>query len=295
MLRSVHLAIFLLGAGGWFGIHAGTITCSSASGSGGLTSTVCGPLFTSNDYLDWGALHAGSGYSGFGEAVDPASATGPYSGIARTYGGVGVTVSSPNAMNIGRVDNTVYAWDPTYGWTSPQIVAGYPIYTFNGRFGAPSNPSSAPPFGDNLLAVFASTAVSESEMMLSFDTPIQGVGFRISSRYNVDFTALLQAYDSTNTLLGSYQIITTGLGGACAGLGGPDQGADPVPCNDAPLMQILAPGTSRLLLTVNDPTGAVIDQLGLLTSEAPEPSMALGTLAAIAVLFIARRNAARTA
>jgi hypothetical protein len=291
--KSAHLAILLMSLGGCLGMQAGTITCSSATGSNGLTPTVCGPLFSTTDYLDWGAAHAATGYSGLGEAITAANSTGPYNGTAQTYGGVGVTVSSPNGMNIGRVDNTVYAWDAVFGWTSPQIVAGYPIYTFAGHFGAPGTPGSTPPFGDNLLGVFETSAVSDSEMMLSFDSPIQGVAFRISSTYSVDFTALLQAYDSTNTLLGSYQIVTTGLGGACAGLFALGSDGNPVPCNDAPQIQILAPGMSRLQLTVNDPNGAVIDQLGLVDSAVPEPGTAAGMLAAIAVLFIARRNAVR--
>ncbi len=274
-------------------MQAGTITCSSATGLNALTPTTCGALFSANDYLDWGAAHAATGYSGLGEAIAAANSTGPYSGTAQSYGGVGVTVSSPNGMSIGRVDNTNYAWDPAIGWTLPQIVAGYPIYTFAGHFGAPSTPGSTPPFGDNLLGVFETSTVSQSEMMLSFGSPIDGVSFQLSSTYNVDFTALLQAFDSSDTLLGSYQIVTTGLGAACLGLGAPDQGDDPVPCNDAALIQILAPGMTRLQLTVNDPKGAVIDQLGLLDSAVPEPGTAVGTLAAIAALFIARRKAVR--
>jgi hypothetical protein len=124
-------------------------------------------------------------------------------------------------------------------------------------------------------------------MLLTFgpDSGVQGVSFRVSSAFSADFTALLQAYDSSNNLLGSYQVDATGVGGGCAGLANPDNSGPPLPCNDAPTIQFLDPSgqIASLKLTVNDPHGALIDQLALLD---PEPVPEPGTLSMIALSLI---------
>jgi len=291
VFRRIQFVWMFLCFGSYTWIYAGSITCSSAVGSSSLVGTACGSLFTPNDFLDWGAPHAASGYSGFGEAVNPAAATPPYGGSATTMNGVGVQVSSPNGMDIGRVDNTIYAWNGSF-WTLPDLVAGQPIYTFGGHFDAP--PTSSSPFGDHLLGVFNSTG-STSEMLLNLtpNSHVGGVAFRVSSTYNSDFTALLEAYDATNNLLGRYQVAAQGLGGSCAGLSAPDHGNDPVPCNDAPLIQFFDPSgqIASVKLSVDDPHGAVIDRLGLFEIQTvPEPGTELGAGIALGVILIFGRK-----
>jgi hypothetical protein len=260
-------------------IIAGTVSCSLIPLSGPQISETCGQyLFTPNDYLDWGQAIAVTGYSGFG-----AASSGPFSGpaTATSADGIGISLSS-STDQLQRFDNTDYAWLPLLSsWQSPTTVetftghAGTMINSFAGHFGAPSGPTSVPPFGDNLLGLVGGTG--SSTLTLSFDTAVSGVGFEVSSGENTDFVATLQAFDGLGNSLGIYQVSAAGLGGTCVGLQtlSPETG-NPVPCNDAPLIQF-APSKgqqiSSVILSVNDGT-ALIDQLQL-QANVPEPSTGL--------------------
>jgi len=291
------MVALVLGIGFQSLARAANVICTLTPASTGTpVAETCGqPLFLTSDFLNWGQPPSVIGYSGLGAATNPPSA-GPL--FATSFDGLGVTLSSSN-MLLERADNTIDAWSNTFGWTSPSLVAGQTINTFGGHFGAPATPTDTPPFGDNLLGVVPSTAGGNSTLALAFSAGVSGAGFMVSSLSDQDFIAVLQAFDSSNNLLETYTVNTNGLhlGAGCAGLNQPAIGGNPIPCNDAPLIQVsdAQARISRVLLTVNDTQGAFIDQLALTETLAPEPS--LGTIAGAGifgfVLWAGRRRPLR--
>jgi hypothetical protein len=265
-------------------VRAGSVICTlTPANSVTPVSEPCGQaLFTPTDLLNWGQLGSASGYSGFGQAANPPSA-GPMT--ATSLNGLGVTLDSSN-MQLERADNTIYAWSNTLGWTSPSNVAGKTINTFGGHFGAPATPTDTPPFGDNLMGVVPGSTGGNAALSLSFSQPVFGAGFQVSSLSNTDFIATLQAFDSTNALIATYIVNTNGsqVGGACVGLQQPATSGNPIPCNNAPLIQIAdaLARIKRVSLTVDDPQGAFVDQLALSDALAPEPSF--GVIVGIGIL-----------
>jgi hypothetical protein len=127
-------------------------------------------------------------------------------------------------------------------------------------------------------------AAGDPILTLGFSLAVSGVGFRVSSLNNANFIATLRAFDSSNNLLETYVVNATGLGGGCAGLQPGTAGGNPIPCNDAPLIQVAdALGRiGRVMLIVNDPQGAFIDQLAVNETLAPEPS--LGAIVGLGIL-----------
>jgi hypothetical protein len=97
-------------------------------------------------------------------------------------------------------------------------------------------------------------------MTLSFGSPLQYVGFQISSATDQNFTGLLTAYNSNHQSLGTYQIVSEGAGGSCPGL---SNTSGPVPCDLAPLIQFYnsAGQIGSIQVTVNDSSGFFIDEL----------------------------------
>jgi hypothetical protein len=278
---------------------AATACNLTLTGVGGPVSESCGAyLFASRDFLDWGqpTVLPGIGYSGFGEAAQDASG-GKWN--ATSAYGVGVTLDPGTTELMQRLDNTQVAWIAGLNlWGDPTSAAGKTINTFAGHFGAPSLPTSLPQYGGNLIELLqpSGSGATQADLSMSFSTPVFGVGFRVSSGTNGYFIATLTAYDSSDALLGTYEldvtglgatgaVDTTGMGGVCAGLMPVGRG-NPVPCNDAPLIQFAdAQGRiKRVQLSVNDPT-ALIDGLQLQTDNVPEPATSL--LFGIGVLSLA--------
>jgi len=250
-------------------LNAGSLTCSLNT-----IATQCSTQaqILSNDPLNW--------QTAFGEATNPPSA-GPWQ---TSNNAVNVTLTSPGLLQ--RADNTVFAWNGTQ-WTFPDFIAGENITTYQGQFGAPSLPTSTPPFGDPLLGVLGSNPLT-----ISFSSPVLSAGFLISSRSLANFQANLAAYDSQNNLLGVYSILANGLGGVCAGLG--TLNPNPTPCNDAPLVAFLesTPIISKLQVYTaqtnggSDTNGFFIDTLYV--HDVPEPSIILmlgSGLCAIGILL----------
>jgi hypothetical protein len=249
--------------------------------AGGVAvSESCGAyLFTPQDFLDWGQPTAGSGYSGFGQASNAASA-GPWN--ATSANGTGVALD-PGASLLQRFDNTRYAWSTFFNaWVTPNDAEtnqldhppSLPINTFAGHFRAPGSPTPVPDYGDNLIALLSPG--SSSSLSLSFGVPVFGVGFRVSSGASANFIATVEAFDALGFSLGTYEVDATGLGGACAGLEQPFPAGNPVPCNDAPLIQFadFQGRIKSVSLTVNGST-ALIDELQLQTDNVPEPATSL--------------------
>lgn len=261
---------------------AAVALCSMTPSGGGSVSEICGSyLFSPNDYLNWGHP-AGNGYSGFGQASSSAS-SGPWK--ATSAFGIGVTLNA-TTNELERFDNTQYAWSvPLNAWVGPNAAEAFqsdhppllPINTFGGHFNAPSLPTPVPDYGASLIGLVQHPTAPNpnSTVTLSFTEPVTGVGFRVSSGGTGDFIASLQAFDALNVLIGTYEVDATGLGGRCAGLQLPFPSENPVPCNDAPLIQFADPlgRIGSVTLTVNDQT-AYFDDLQL-QSDVPEPATSL--------------------
>lgn len=278
-------------------IHAvaSSLTCSSATGSSHVfTATTCVPLFSPTATLDWGSPAEGSitgapgsNLGGLGPATlsEPAGTT-----LDAEVGGDPFTIVSNEQLK--RVDNTALAWNGT-NWAPANFV--YPTYNFfAGNFGAPDTPTSQPPTGDNLLGALATSGSAEPMITLSFSLPLEYVGFEIGSANNINFTAQLLAFNAGGQQIGTYQIVDTGTGGACAGL------ADnpPIPCSDAPLIQFYDPaGTIASIEAVvtDDVSGLYIDTMQTATAPgAPEPgTLILTGLGCVAVVYLRHRRNVR--
>jgi len=218
-------------------------------------------------------------------ALGPADQN-PTSGPWQTSNdGVNITLSSAGLLQ--RAQNTVFAWDGSE-WTLPDFVANEQVNTFQGNFGAPSSPTSAPAMGDALIGV-----VGPSSLTINFSAPVLSAGFMISSKTLANFTATLQAYDSSGNLLGIYSIVANGLGGVCAGLG--NLNPNPQPCNDAPFIgfigQNLQSQISSIVVSTNDTNGMFLDTFFIQDSQAvPEPSVIFLMGGGLCVIGLLRRR-----
>jgi hypothetical protein len=170
---------------------------------------------------------------------------GPLAGLL----GSSAAVPSPNDTTyIGRMDNAFYTYIPPPprsqfgGWGVPTGDNGEPYYLYAGQFAAPSAPvgygtsedaEQHGGLGAYLLGpVLQDGDGADGQMVFTFNTPVQGVGFEISSRstaFGTPFQAELDAYDVTGALIGSYFISTNGGGGLCYGL--LNFSGSPQPCN----------------------------------------------------------------
>jgi PEP-CTERM motif len=250
-------------------------------------------MFAPVAFVDWGAPVVGSIVGPPGSnlgGLDPVSnQTWPVA--------VGTTLNAASNQNTFtitsndqflRADNTEMAWDGS-NWTPAMYVNSSNIY-FGGHFGAPSAPSAQPQFGDNLLGAFepAGTDNGPPEITLSFSQTLSYISFQVSSASNANFTAELLAFDMFGQQIGTYMIADTGGGGNCAGLAA----TPPQPCNDAALIQFYDPGdkiASVELIMLDDPTGVLIDELGV--ASIPEPgSWTLFALGLALILWAKRKQ-----
>lgn len=300
------------------GLRADSVICSLAAGSGPLvTQSGCNQSFVANDFMNWGAP---VGQGGLGEAISPPSNQIPVN-VTSEFG-VGISVSSN--MEMQRADNTEYAWDAsTSQWVLPTVANGFAesINTFMGNFGAPSmptytgttnQPAYGPDnypyqFGDPLLAALpgqiaspgpfgGSGPVSSPDLVFTFNAPLFGIAFRVSSAANQNFSAVLDAYDSSNNLLGRYEVDDIGDGGICTTL---SNTSGPVPCNSAPLIQFYDPEgrIANVVLTMNgDPNGMYVDGISLLSSDvgAPEPKSTILIGAGLILFALVSRRYSRS-
>jgi len=255
--------------------HATSVVCTMQIGNSGpfYTQDCNNALLTPTSALSWAnVLPATSGL-----------VPGP---LTSSIGGDSFAVTS-NADFEG-LDNTALAWNGS-SWVPAFLVttAG----TFGGHFNSETTPTGPPPegvMGDNLLGAVAAPGSTnpDTTVTLTFAQTLSFVEFQVSSLQgtNANFTAELIAYDSGGHILGTYQVVDTGGGGQCAGLGNT---AGPQPCNDAPYVQFYDPedNIASVELIMNDTAGALLDTLDVAGTAVPEPSSA--TLFAIGMLFVA--------
>ena len=261
--------------------HGTSVLCSMQLGnSGPFFTQTCNEAFTTpTSALSWAnVLPATSGL-----------APGP---LSASIGGDNFQVSS-NADFEG-LDNTALAWNGS-AWVPAFLVS--PAATFAGHFNSETTPPGPPPegvLGDNLLGAMAppGTTNPNTTITLTFAQTLSFVEFQVSSLQgtNSNFTAQLIAFDSSHNVIGTYQVIDTGGGGQCAGLGNT---AGPQPCNDAPYVQFFDPADriASVELIMNDTAGALIDTLDVAGTAVPEPSSAgLFAIGVLLMLFAAKRG-----
>lgn len=286
------LVLLALTAGVCADLRAASLSCSLDGSAVGCYQQF---QFSSDPTLSW--------LSGLGEATQ-----GLHSGPWTTSNqAINVTLSSPNLLQ--RSDNTEFAWSGTQ-WTLPTTINPN-ISTFFGRFGAPDQPCLAGPptcsystdpnyiggqFGDDLVGVRGG-----SPLTINFATPVTSAGFLVSARTLLNFSATLQAYDSMGSLLGTYAIVATGLGGVCAGLADFSTGS-PQPCTldnayygPAPFIGFtaLSPSIAKLVLQTNDSNGLFIDQM-YFTEGVPEASSVVLVSGGLSLLVWLRRRRAES-
>jgi hypothetical protein len=262
--------------------HATSVLCSMQTGSSGpFFSQDCNQaLVTPTSALSWANVLPNT--SGL--------VPGPLNSV---IDGDNFMVAS-NADFEG-LDNTALAWNGS-AWVPSYLVN--PGGNFAGHFNSETTPSGPPPegvFGDNLLGAIAApgTTNPDTTVTLTFQQTLTFVEFQVSSVQgtNSNFTAELIAFDSGGHVLGTYQVVDTGGGGQCMGLGNT---AGPQPCNDTPYVQFYDPADriASVELIMNDTAGALLDTLSIAgPAVVPEPSSAaLFAIGILLVLFAAKRG-----
>lgn len=226
---------------------------SSCYQSGGLT-------FTGNDNLNL--------YQAFGSASQAAINVGTTPLTANSTNGVQVSMSlgpggqtmqsglvedATNTSYLSREDNAqwIYSTDGygDYGWDTPGDPGITPsFHSYAGQFNAPTAPvigtEANGAWGDYLIGPTSSTGgYGVGTMDINFSQGGQGVAgvafdiSTVSTSSDTNFSAEVDAYNGT-TLIGSYRINVTGMGGLCPTLG---PHPNPVACNDAPMLAIVDP------------------------------------------------------
>jgi hypothetical protein len=245
--------------------HATSMICSMQMGNTGpfFSQTCNQALNTPTSAMSWASVLPATS----GMVPDP---------ISGSIGGDSFAVSS-NAGLEG-LDNTALAWNGS-SWVPSFLVS--PATTFGGHFNSETTPPGPPPegvLGDHLLGAIANpgTTNPNTTVTLTFAQTLTFVEFQVSSLQgtNANFTAELVAYDSSGHILGTYQVVDTGGGGQCVGLGNT---AGPQPCNDAPYVQFYDPADriASVELIMNDTAGALLDSLDVAGTAVPEPSSAV--------------------
>ena len=229
------------------------VSSSNCYQSGGLT-------FTGNDNLNL--------YQAFGSASQAPINVGTTPLAAHSANGVQVSMSlgpggqtmqsglvedATNTTYLSREDNTqwIYATDGygDYAWDTPGDPGITPsFHAYAGQFNAPTAPvvgtEASGAWGDYLIGPTSATGgngIGTMDINFSQDgRGVAGVAFDISTvstSADTNFTAEVDAYNGT-TLIGSYRINVTGMGGLCPTLG---PSPNPKPCNDAPMLAIMDP------------------------------------------------------
>jgi hypothetical protein len=187
------------------------------------------------------------------------------------------------------LDNTALAWNGS-SWVPAFLMT--PSGTFGGHFNSETTPPGPAPegvLGDNLLGAVAAPGTNNpnTTVTLTFMQTLSFVEFQVSNLQgaNSNFTAELVAYDSNGHVLGTYQVVDTGGGGQCMGLGNT---AGPQPCNNAPYVQFYDPSDriASVELVMNDTAGALLDTLSV-AGDPPVPEPSSAGLLAIGILLVA--------
>lgn len=258
-------------------------------------------FFTTPLALDWGTA--------FGKADTPDTLG---SSITTNIGGVNVGLSvgpdfSPNSVGaapaLRRVNNEVFVWDPNHigggAWVVPEFSVDPNIHasnTYDGHFNAPG-PTEQTGDGEHLIGMNGT-----GSYVLTFSQSIRAAGLLLSVQgagFNSDFDATIQAFNQAGSLVSTYVIDTTGVGGQCTSI----NNNPPTPCNDSPFIGVRAPSNlssqqiSRIVISATTGIGntdsLLLDSL-MFDESAPEPSVVFlcgGGLVLIGVLR--RKQAAR--
>ena len=217
--------------------------------------------------------------------------------------GLAVTYDRLNAGNLSRAANLYYLWNGS-GW------GYYPGGSFAGHFA----------YGEQLLGVWD----GNEQLILTFNQPVFGVGFDISTIGEPNFKATITAYDADGNVLtnGMSNLVSTAgssNGGTCAAIVAIPSGPPPAAqCNDAPYLGFVLANPSstvyiqRIVITTTEAgnTQSILPfYIGSLDTgwldpsaddggdptDTPEPSATLLIGAGLALTALARkfRGAAR--
>lgn len=284
---------------------ANGVSSSSCYQPGGLT-------FTGDDSLNL--------YQAFGSASQAPMSVSSAALTANSTKGVQVSMSLgpggqtmqsglvegvTNTSYLTREDNAqwIYATDGygDYAWDTPGVAGITPSFNaYSGQFNAPTAPvvgtEAGGAWGDYLIGPTSSSGgAAIGTLNINFSgLGVAGVAFDISTVStinNSNFIAEIDAYHGA-TLIGSYRINATGLGGGCPGL---VPNPVPHPCNDAPMLAILDPASQTITqvrvfgLDATGDHGFMIGNLSIIDAVAPPgvPEPATTFLAGAGLLLIA--------
>lgn len=222
----------------------------------------------------------------------------------------GLVEGTTNTQYLAREDNAqwIYATDGygDYAWDTPGVAGITPSFnSYNGQFNAPTTDvvgtEAGGAWGSYLIGPTSSAGgYGVGTLDINFaqnGEGVAGVAFDISTvstSNNSNFIAEVDAYHGT-TLIGSYRINATGLGGACPTLL-PDP--TPHPCNDAPMLAILDPPNQTITqvqvfgLDATGDRGFMIGNLSIMDAVVgvPEPAYTFLTGAVLLLAALAARR-----
>jgi hypothetical protein len=269
-LKYLGLAVAILGAFST-NLNAGIINCYDGVNGNPtvLRGSPCAAAPTSPtvDFLDWNALG-----SALNNTYDPtANAGAPWQAV--TNGGitVGLNVGPGFTGNptLERVDNG-FLYDPSGTWVPVPITSAS---MFPGHFNSIPNADAGASYGDHLVGF----AAAQGPLLIQFSSPIDMVGFYISSKNDSGVDATIKAYNVLNPTTSDIPILsyrvtdTTGGGANCVGL----SLKPPVPCNDAPYLAVGGANGQfmSVVISTTDTNGFYIDELFLgAPTDVPEPA-----------------------
>lgn len=241
-----------------------SLTCIVDGVASGSCYQAGGLTFTGNDSLNLYQAFGSASQAPLNVAGSPLtahSANGVQVSMSLGPGGQtmqsGLVEGTTNTSYLTREDNAewIYATDGygDYAWDTPGVAGITPSFHHDdGHFGAPTAPvigtEASGAWGSYLIGPTSSTGgYGVGTLNINFaqnGEGVAGVAFDVSSvstSSDTNFTAEVDAYHGA-TLIGSYRIDVSGIGGACPGL---VPNPVPHPCNDAPMLAILdAPGQS---------------------------------------------------
>jgi hypothetical protein len=257
------------------------------------------PLALAPVTLDWGQVGSANLPNQLGGTVNTTIA-----GVAVSVtSGPDFTPNNPGASPaFRRVNNEVYVWDPNLNgvgaWVIPENSVDPAIHTdntYDGHFNAPG-PSPQPGDGTHLLDMNGT-----GSYVITFNQGINAVGLLMSvqgSGFNTDFDATISAFGQSGSLLATYLIDTTGVGGQCDSI----NSNPPTPCNDAPFLGVKAPGNLSnqqiYQIVISATTGVgnlssvLLGPLQFDLVPSPEPSVVFLCGAGLVLIGVLRRKQA---
>lgn len=305
-------------------VFAGTLAASSLTCTvNGVASSSCyesgGLTFTGNDNLNLYQAFGSASQAPLNVSSSPLTANSTKGvQVSMSLGPGGQTMQSglaqgiTNTTYLTREDNAqwIYATDGygDYAWDTPGVPGITPSYNaFAGQFNAPTAPvvgtEASGAWGAYLIGPTSSTgAAATGTVDINFSKNGQGVAgvafdiSTVSTSNNTNFVAEVDAYHGA-TLIGSYRIDVTGMGGVCPGL---LPNPVPHPCNDAPMLAILDPPNETITqvrvfgLDATGDRGFMIGNLSIMDAVAPpgvpEPATTFLTGAGLLLIAYAARR-----